>query len=293
MKKPITVLTPSYNRSKLLINLYNSLLEQTNLNFNWLIIDDGSTDNTREVVNEFETTKFQIHYVYKKNGGKHTALNIGFDIIDTELTFIVDSDDVLTSNAIETIINDWNRIKKEDVCGIAYLRGYDKDTVIGDKFRLNYYKSNFIEERFNKNCHGDKAEVWRTDLLKKNKFPVYKYEKFLSESVTWIRIACNYDMYFINKIIYITEYLEQGLTKSGRSLRIKCPKGGRFSSNMIINKRFNLRQRIKASLLYIAYSKFDNISFFKCIKESNSYLIVALFYPFGCMIYWYWKRRYK
>lgn len=288
----ITILTPTYNRSKLLIKLYNSLIKQTSHSFKWLIVDDGSTDNTKNVIENFKQDKFKIDYIYKTNGGKHTALNLGFDYIDTELTFIVDSDDILTKDAIQTIINDWENLKNENICGLSYLRGYDEEKVIGKKFRDNRFLSNFIDERFNKNCQGDKAEVWRSDLLKKNKFPIFKNEKFLSESVVWVNISYKYDMYFINKIIYITEYLENGLTKSGRKLRINCPKGGRFSSNMIIDKRFSMRQQVKACLLYIIYSKFDGVKFSKCIKECNNRNLAILLYIFGCFIYYYWKRRY-
>ena len=99
----ITVFTPTYNRAYILPKLYESLKKQTCMNFEWLIIDDGSTDDTSEVVKTFKTDKFPILYYYKKNGGKHTAMNYSHPYINGDLLFIVDSDDVLTNDAIETI----------------------------------------------------------------------------------------------------------------------------------------------------------------------------------------------
>ena len=204
----IAILTPTYNRAHTLNRCFESLCNQTCKEFIWVIIDDGSTDNTKEVINEFlEESPFEIIYKYKENGGKHTALNVGVDIIDTELTFIVDSDDILTPDAIETIYENWKKIKSKNLCGISFLRGYSKDKVIGSLFPKNNTIYNGIDIQFRYNVKGDKAEVWRTDLLKKFKFPVYGDEKFLGENIVWWKIALEYDMYYINKIYTVCTYI--------------------------------------------------------------------------------------
>ena len=114
----ITVLTPSYNRANLLPLLFDSLCQQTSFDFEWLIIDDGSRDNTADVVRTFITDKFPIHYYYKENGGKHTAMNFSHPYIKGNLLFIVDSDDVLTPDAIETIQKDWSEYGKNKKIGV-------------------------------------------------------------------------------------------------------------------------------------------------------------------------------
>ena len=129
--KDITVLTPTYNREKNLYKLYNSLCSQTNKDFVWMIIDDGSTDNTKEVINKWrDENKIEIVYIYKENGGKHTALNIGIKNINTDMTFIVDSDDWLVDNAIEIIY-------KDEVCGFSFLRKFPNGEINNKSFPVN------------------------------------------------------------------------------------------------------------------------------------------------------------
>ncbi|MBS3200930.1 glycosyltransferase family 2 protein [Turicibacter bilis] len=289
----VTILTPTYNRAHTLNKCFESLCNQNCKEFIWLIIDDGSTDNTKEVVNKFlDITPFDIIYKYKENGGKHTALNTGIEMIKTELTFIVDSDDRLTPDAVEIINTTWNMIKDKNLCGINFLRGYSEDTVIGDKFPDSDVVDNGIKIQFNYNVKGDKAEVWRTDLLKTFPFPVYGDERFLGENIVWWKIALEYDMYYINKIIYITEYLDGGLSKSGRRLRINSPIGGMENSKVGMNKKFPLKERIKRTWLYIAYGFFANKSILEILK--NEYFkITFINLPFGFALYKYWKFKYK
>lgn len=291
-EKIVTILTPTYNRANLLCNLYNSLVIQDNKKFKWLIIDDGSTDNSRELVSKWvEENKIEIRYIYKKNGGKHTALNLGFEKVNTELTFIVDSDDVLTNNAIETVIHDWEKYKSESVSGLSYLRGYTQNDVIGDRFPDSYAEYNPIDIQFRYKISGDKAEVWKTDILKKYRFPVYDGEKFQGENYIWWQIAQEYNMIYINQIIYVTEYHEGGLTKSGRRLRINCPLGGMDNSKMGFNKKFPVQERLKRGILFNCYAFFRKENKRNRLKDSNNHpILVILTYPFGWLLYLYWKK---
>ena len=293
MNQPtITIVTPTYNRAHTLPHLYDSLCQQTNQNFDWLIIDDGSNDNTKELCQEFAGQNFKVQYIYKDNGGKHTALNLAIDIVTTELFFIVDSDDFLTVDAIQTILNDWETIKDKDLCGISYLRGYSADAVIGDKHPKDHVIDNFNQVRFNQHIDGDKAEVWVTECLKEYRFPVFEGERFMGESWMWAQLAFKRDMLMVNKIIYITEYLEGGLSRSGRTLRIKCPQGGRESALIGMNLAFDLRTRIKMSIIYVAYSLFAHKSLSAIFKMPYPF-IVALTLPFGWALYLHWNRRYN
>ena len=289
----ITVLTPSYNRANLLEKLYNSLLEQKDQNYIWLIIDDGSTDNTKELVDKWiRENKNKIKNVFQKNQGKHVALNTGIALIDTDATFIVDSDDVLTNDAIASIRADWKYVKDNDLCGISYLRGYDENTCIGDQFYQDYMIDTFTNVRINNSVKGDKAEVWRTDLLKQNPFPVFQGEKFFGEGYVWGKLAQTHKMLHINKIIYITKYLDQGLTKSGRALRIRCPKGGQLNAKEGLRSELRLKVRIKHAILYDCYSFFDNQNILNAIRRSGYVSLVSLCIPLGYLLYKYWKIRY-
>ena len=129
----ITILTPAYNRAKTLNRLYNSLLEQTNKNFKWVIVDDGSVDETKDVVDKIlQQQKLDVKYYYKANGGKHTALNYGLNEIETELTYVVDSDDYLPKDAVETITTDYEEIKdNKELAGLAYLKADINLNVVG------------------------------------------------------------------------------------------------------------------------------------------------------------------
>lgn len=296
--KIITIVTPTYNRADKLSLLFESLCQQSCKDFEWLCIDDGSSDNTEELVGQFIQKMssleegFPIKYIYKKNGGKHSALNVAFKEVQTELLFIVDSDDVLIKDAIALIISDWKNItNKESLCGIGYLRGYSNTERIGDAYSGDYIISNFIEERYNKNVDGDKAEVWVTEKLRNFRFPEVEEERFISESVAWIWLAKKYDMFFVNKIIYITEYLEGGLSDSGRALRFKCPTLMTYGSLMTMSKDFSIKIRIKETLLYIVYSLFGKRSLKELFHCEYKLLVFINLVP-GYLLYKYWKWKY-
>jgi len=290
----ITVVTPAYNRETTLPNLYQSLKNQTNKDFTWLVVDDGSTDDTEALILGYQQdAPFQVDYVKKENGGKHTALNVAIKRVETELFFIVDSDDILTSDAIETILSDWKYKRDDGLCGVSYLRGFDATTVIGDSFLNDGERDTFISMRYNRGVGGDKAEVWVTRCLKEfGGFPVFEGEKFISESVLWIKIARKYEMIHRNKILYITEYLKGGLSKTGRTLRFKCPQGMAYGSLETMTNDFTWIIRLKETLLYIVYSKFGKKSLQEMLRCPFP-LWVSLVYLPGVLLYRIWKYQYK
>lgn len=292
----VTVFTPTYNRATLLPRLFESLSKQTCLDFEWLIVDDGSIDETEQLVNtnfKAAETKFEIRYFKKENGGKHTAINRGLELAKGDLFFIVDSDDILTPDAIETIKKDYLSIKDNPkLCGIGYLRGYDSDKVIGDKYSNDRFISNFIDERYNRGVDGDKAEVWLTKYLKEFRYPEYKGEKFISESVAWVWLAERYDMLFVNKIIYITEYQKGGLSDKGRRLRFQCPHLMAYGSLISMTKKFSFKIRIRETLLYIVYSLFGHFGWKKIFNCQYKSLVFICAIP-GWALYKLWKIKYK
>lgn len=289
----VTILTPTYNRRNYLINLYNSLLNQTNKLFKWMIVDDGSTDGTDQLIDEIKEEKnIYIEYFYKENGGKHTALNIGFKQVSTYFTFIVDSDDVLTEDAVENIYKYFQIVNDNNLCGMAFLRGYTKDKCIGDKFPEDEVIDNNINVRIKKNVSGDKAEIWRTDILRKYQFPVFPHEHFQGENYVWTQIALNYDMFYVNKIIYITKYLDGGLTKSGRAMRLNNPLGGMANSKTSLDRRLPIKMRIKGAVLFDIYGYKAGYKLNKILIQSGYPLITFFSAIPARLIYQYWKMKY-
>lgn len=274
--KRITILTPSYNRGEMLDKLYKSLCQQGNKNFDWLIVDDGSTDNTRQIVDTWvDEALVSIQYIYKENGGKHTALNLGISMIDSELTFIVDSDDYLTENAIETILEFHekyeDRIESDKLCGYSFLRAYSDGKVNTGEYPVDEVIDTYRQQRINNNLLGDKAEVYYTKILKQFPFEVFEGEKFMPEDAVWLKMSGPYNMVHANRVIYICDYLEGGLTKTGRKMKIYSPYGMMYRSAVYINDPdVNFRVKIKMMVLYHIYSKFaGNRDKEKCESEEK------------------------
>lgn len=166
--KTLTVFTPTYNRAHTIGRTYESLVNQTCKNFEWLVIDDGSTDNTRELVEGWiKENKIPIKYIYKENGGLYTGYNTAYANIETELNVCVDSDDFMPDNAVELIVNYWKSNGGPQYAGITGLDFYLNDTPIGGYFPENY-KIGKLYEFNHKGIHaGDTKQVMRTDLMKK------------------------------------------------------------------------------------------------------------------------------
>jgi len=213
----ITIFTSTYNRRQLIERLYQSLLSQTQKNFEWLVVDDGSTDDTEIFFESLlsEQQPFSIRYVKQENGGKHRAINNGIKKASGELFFIVDSDDYITENAIEKI-NHWATTLDDSHkwAGIAGLRGQTKNRVLGQHNSLYKYIDAKNSERRKFNLLGDKAEIYFSEILKKYPFPEIPGENFISEEIVWNAIARDgYYLRWFNEIIYICDYLDGGLTK--------------------------------------------------------------------------------
>lgn len=285
----ITVLTPTYNRGYIIDKAYKSLLKQKNKDFEWLVIDDGSTDNTEEIIDKFiKQNKINIKYYKKKNGGKHTAVNYGVKKAKGEYTIILDSDDMLTSDAIEKIKEYWNKYSSnKNICAISFLRSYPDKKNIGKPYKGTEIISNNISFRYNKNLLGDMAEVYKTSILKMYPFPVFGEERFLSEAIIWNKIAFDYKTVYINEAIYVCEYLEDGLSKSCLKSRIKCPIGALENAKIFLDKRFKLSIRLKNSILYTGFSLIAQKKIKEIIKYSEKKLLVFILFPLGVVFYLY------
>jgi len=290
----LAIVTPSYNRANLLPRLYNSLRKQTNFSFKWYIVDDGSSDNTNEVCGAFETDKFEIVYLKKINGGKHTALNFAYDYISEELTIIIDSDDWLLSDGVATILTDWKEyFDDENIGSLSYCKCNTEGHVVGDSFKKNYYLSDHIHYIINERVKGDKAEVFKTLALRTHPFPVVAGERFLSEAVSWVSIALEYKTVYINKAFYCCEYLNDGLTSLGRRNLINNPRGYIEHAKAYMSKGVKQSIQMKYMLMYIAASNLAGLSVLEMFRTCPRRGKFAICFPAGFMLYFYWSQKYK
>lgn len=290
----ITVLTPAYNRGKLLKKLYESLCNQDCKDFEWLIIDDGSTDDTSVCVEQMKKiADFPISYYKKENGGKHTALNYAYQFIKTPLTFIVDSDDLLTGDAISSIESIYKKYKDEhELCGFSFLRGKPNGGYLSTSgVPQDGMKESYVECRINRSIGGDMAEVWYTHCLKEYPFPEFLGEKFLGEDIVWVRMSEKYKMRFFNRVIYISDYLKDGLTNNRRKYNIKSPNGCVERAEAFLGSDSNIKTKIKAALQYQIYGRFALIDTSRMYQRTDCKFLFALCFLPAHILYIIWKKR--
>ncbi len=281
----VTVFTPTYNRAYTLGNLYRSLKAQTSHDFEWIVIDDGSEDETEDLVRQWiqETQEFLIIYRKVPNGGKHRAINVGVNLAKYEAFFIVDSDDCLTEDAIGFILAEFPKIADDDrYAGISGLRMYKNGEIIGGTPTFSDYVDTTNFERVEYSLSGDKAEVYKTSVLKRYPFPEFADEAFLTEAVVWDAIAFDgLKIRWFNRAIYITEYMPDGLSQNIYMKMKKNPFGwaewirrerlyGRMKDKELSDTVFAFIERVELSedvicrILQISEREYDS---FKKRKE--------------------------
>ncbi len=292
----LTIITTTYNRSEYLPKLYESLKRQSDPHFRWLLVDDGSRDDTALLAEQWQREGvLDFRYLYKENGGKHTALNLGISQIDTELTFIVDSDDWLPENAVERILYYHEKYRnQEGLCGYSFLRFYPDGTVNTARFPEEEKIGTYVGVRINGGIGGDKAEVFRTDILKRYPFPVFGQERFLPEDLVWVKMSGPYRMVHINECVYISDYLDGGLTKSGRRMKMRSPLGMMARSAVYLkDPTVNIRTKCKMMLLYQIYGRCAGISLKKLRGTVRMDWLYQLCRFPAWILYEEWRRKYE
>ena len=287
----ITVFTPTYNRAYVLPQLYKSLQNQTFTDFEWLIVDDGSTDNTEILIKQWQKEKkiFPINYYKTKNGGKHRAINLGVQKAKGKAFFIVDSDDFLPPNALEEINKVFVSIKKDS--HFAGVCGFRADTKtlkpLGNSSLINKsIDCSMIDIRRKYNVKGDMAEVFKTEVLRQYPFPSFENENFLVEGAVWRKIARKYILRYVPQVWYLCEYLSDGLTKNIRKKYRNNPQGTIYVLNMVLtDKEETLKRKLRAAVLYWRYLCMQKIGYKKAIWWTY------LFWPFGSAVYFYDKLK--
>lgn len=288
----LTILTPTYNRKNELMKLRQCLLNQSSMDFQWLVIDDGSTDGTEELF-EYSDDCIKTDYIKKTNGGKASAINYAHQFIQSDIVAIVDSDDQLEENAVEIIVKNWTKHKVDpNICGMVYLRKHPNEEGEKKVFPSDGYISSYVDMILNTNIDGGGFEVVRKSLLEEFPFPEYENENFIGESYLWTVSGLKYKMAFYNLPIYIYDFLDGGLTSQGRLLRIKNPQSSMAVMRVGLGKQIAAKRRIKNAILYVCYGKFARKRRKEIFEVDNKGIVMVAYLP-GVLLHKYWKHKFK
>ena len=287
--KTLTVFTPTYNRAELLTKCYESLRRQTSKDFIWLIIDDGSTDNTRELVKRWKQKEysFEVQYYYKENGGLHTAYNLAIEKMNTELAVCIDSDDYMPYDAVETIVDFWKQNGSDKYAGITALDFDSKEGKnIGGYYPENQKSINLIDVMIGKypGVWGDKKHVVRTELYKEvAPMEVFEGEKNFNPHCLHLKISQKYDFLILNKNLCFVDYQENGMTNNMLWQYYNSPNG--FAEIRLLYLSFEntpLKFKIRNCIHYDSSCILAKRK--QYIKKCPHSIIAALCLPFGFIL---------
>lgn len=290
-QKVITVFTPTYNRAKLIRRVYDSLVRQTNQQFKWLVIDDGSTDDTKTVIHDcINENKIEISYVYKVNGGLHTGYNAAIERLDTELSICVDSDDWLPDDAIERILKVWNERKADDIAGLIGLDYTAGGDLIGDHLP-DGASINPIDLLASKTNHGDKKYVVRTDCYKKvAPMPEFAGEKNFNPHYMILKLSADYRFVAVDAPLCIVDYQPDGMTANQFKQYVNSPRSYAELRRVIMGlPRVPAGYLLKTAIHYCSSSQISHNRSY--IRESPKPLLTLLCTPAGWLLTWYIKRQ--
>lgn len=251
--KSLCIFTPTYNRAHTLPDLYASLKRQTSNDFKWLVVDDGSTDGTDELISSFaDEGLVVIEYHWVANGGKQRAMDYAARICSEELLFTVDSDDYLVDDAVQTILNRWESVEqREDIAGIIALKGYQSDKPLHTRMPAGETFST-LKGLYKKGFKGDTSLVYRARVMREFPFDVDPDEKFIPESFMYNQIDRKYQCLLLDKVLTIVRYLPDGYSKAFPRNVIVNPKGYYRDKQLCMELADDLIDLFKSTMLFLA-----------------------------------------
>ncbi|WP_367210749.1 glycosyltransferase family 2 protein [Sphingobacterium sp. R2] len=290
--KSITVFTPSYNRAYCLHELYESLCRQSNQDFHWLIIDDGSSDNTKDLVNKWlAEERISMQYHYQPNKGMVGAHNTAHYIMETELCVCIDSDDFMPDDAIEKILKLWKEYGYPDSAGMVGLDAYKNGQIIGTKLP-EIKECRFSELYTFHKVTGDKKFVHNRRVFNKYlPYPFFDNEKFPITSYLYLLIEQEHKLLLFNEVFCIVEYMEDGLSKGLINQYRTSPKSFAFYRLAKMKYALNYKERFKNAIHYVSSSLIAKDWGF--LKKTRYKLTTVLAFPFGVLLYFYITRTKK
>ncbi|MDO4957107.1 MAG: glycosyltransferase family A protein [Bacteroidales bacterium] len=258
----ITVFTPTYNRAYILPKLFESLCKQTCKDFEWVVVDDGSKDDTKQLFDTWiPESDLKITYIQQPNGGKHRAINKGVAHAAGELFFIVDSDDQLPQTSIERILYHYEGIKGNPrFGGLSGLDAYFTGEIVGNTPSFGTIDCSCFDIRYKYRIKGDMAEVFLTKVLKEFPFPEIPGERFCPEVLIWNRIALKYELRYFSEPIYLCDYLPDGLTAAITRVRMQSPVASCYTYQELTKAPIPFLYKLRASINYwrFYFCKSDN-----------------------------------
>lgn len=286
----LTIFTPAYNRAHTIWRTYESLCRQTCKDFEWLIVDDGSSDNTKELVNGWVLeNKIPIRYIYQQNQGMHGAHNTAYKNIHTELNTCIDSDDYMPDDAVEKIVSFWREKGSDRYAGLI---GLDIDThgsIIGSKFPDDL-KTTTLTGFYDRGGRGDKKLVYRTDVVNSYpEYPIFEGEKYVGLSAKYIMIDREWELLVSNQPFVIVEYQQDGSSMNMYRQYKRNPQGFVYLRKIILSGKLSFSNKVRHCCHYIAnklLAKQYNI-----ITDSPAPIATFFMLPFGIM--WYIYIQYK
>lgn len=286
MKMPtLTVFTPAYNRAHTLSRTYNSLCNQTCKDFEWLVVDDGSKDQTAELVREWQKKEngFQIRYIYKENGGMHTAHNTAYENIDTELNVCIDSDDMMPQTAVEDIVNFWKANGSDKVAGIIALDSDMDGNILGTSMPDNVKFASTAELYSKYRAKGDKKFIYRTDIITAvPPYPVFESEKLVPLGYKYIFVADKYEMLLMNSVVCNVDYQVDGSSHTIFKQYLQSPRGFAASKVVRMTRAKSIKERLICIAHYIAECRIANDQ--DWLRKSPLKLQTILLYPLGILM---------
>lgn len=294
MMKHLTVFTPTYNRAYCLPELYESLCQQTSKDFVWMIIDDGSSDDTRSLVNSWmKEAKVEIQYLYKENGGMHTVHNTAYENINTELNVCIDSDDQMTNNAVELIVEFWKNNGSTKYAGILGLDIYkDGRFVSSRKFPEGIKSGKYYELKGKYGLVGDIKFVYRTEIIKNYMpYPVFEGEIFTPLGYKYLLVDQKYDMLLMNEALCIVDYRQDGNSHNLIKQYFRNPRGFLEERKVRMRKSYTLRERFQNTVHFIT-SKLI-LGQLNIFSGNKNILLTIVAAPFGFIYYLYLNYKLK
>ena len=280
----LTVFTPAYNRAHTITRTYESLRKQNCKDFIWLVIDDGSTDETAELIKKWQhnNNDFEIRYIYKENGGMHTAHNVAYENINTELNVCIDSDDMLSEGAIEKILDKWEQVKDKEYAGIIALDAYFDGTIIGTGFDKNLHETTLVDY-YASGGFGDKKLIYRTDIINRYPpYPVFEGEKYVALAYKYRLIDQDYKLAVLNEVVCNVEYQPDGSGGTMFKQYIANPKGFAFWRKICMQYPESAKRTIIDCIHYVSSSIIERNKSF--IKESPRKILTVLSIPAGAVL---------
>ena len=292
-KIKLTVFTHAYNRAHTLRRCYESMCKQSNKNFKWLIIDDGSKDNTKELVEEWmqKDNGFEIIYQYKENGGMHTAHNMAYRMIDTELNVCIDSDDMLAEDAVEKIVDFWEKYGDDKYAGIVGLDSDLQGNLIGKDFPIDL-KSTTLSGYYQNGGAGDKKLVYRTEIMQSYpEYPVFEGEKYVGLDYKYLLCDQEYELLVMNEVLCNVEYQADGSSANMFRQYLNNPKGFAFLRTVYMKYDKTIKRKFMNCIHYVSSSIISKNK--KFLKETPEKGLTILAIPFGIALTFYIKQQVK